>query len=97
MKDGITIIGTSNGSNDKLILITTEDNSSINENSESLYLQITFGASSIKGYFESNTSFQNATIEIYDFLGRLILQTVVNSNIFEIQKPYNLTDLGIFF
>lgn len=97
LKDGNIIIGTSNGSNDKLILITTEDDSLINENSNSFYPQIIFGATSLKVYFESNTSFQKASIRIYDFLGRLISKTVVNSNIVEIQKPYNLTDTGIFF
>lgn len=97
LKDGNIIIGTSNGSNDRLILITTEDDSLINENSIFPYPQITFGTTFLKIYFGANTDFQNVSIRLYDILGRMISQTVINSNICEIQKPYNLTDFGFFF
>lgn len=97
LKDGNLIIGTSNGSNDKLILITIEDDSLINENRNYTYPVITVNTTSLKVLFESNTNFQNFSLGLYDILGRKIMETMVNSNSVEILKPHNLTDLGIFF
>ncbi|MGQ9818561.1 MAG: hypothetical protein ACUVQ1_01345 [Candidatus Kapaibacteriales bacterium] len=97
LKDGNIIIGTFNGSNDKLILITTEDDYLINENSNSSFPQVTLDATSLKVFFKPNTDFRNASVGLYDISGCLVSQAAVNSNIVELSKPYNLTNFGIFF
>lgn len=96
LKDGKIIIGTSNGSNDKLILISPDDNSLLNEEFQNKDPQISIDQATLKINLSYSNLFNTITIYLYDILGRKILEQNFDSEYIEISKPIVTTTIGFY-